>query len=183
MLDGFKTNGCRVLGIEPSANISATAIERGIDTINDFISPTLATNVVLSHGRASVVTATNVFAHIHDLDAFVESIDILLDKKGVLVIEAPHFLELIKNIEYDTIYHEHLLYISVRPLNRLFNRFGFEVFDVEENGIHGGSIRIYVCRLGTYPTTQALTDIIKIEEDNKIFDFERLLLFQRLYFF
>jgi hypothetical protein len=94
-----------------------------------------------------------------------------------LVIEAPHFLKLIKNIEYDTIYHEHLLYIAVRPLNRLFNRFGFEVFDVEEIGIHGGSIRIYVCRLGNYPTTQALTDIIKTEEDNKIFDFERLLEF------
>jgi len=177
LLDGFKTNGCRVLGIEPSANISATAIGRGIDTINDFISPTLATNLVVSHGRASVVTATNVFAHIDDLDAFVESIDILLNKKGVLVIEAPHFLKLIKNIEYDTIYHEHLLYISVRPLNRLFNRFGFEVFDVEEIGIHGGSIRIYVCRLGTYPTTQALKDIIKTEEDNKIFDFERLVEF------
>jgi hypothetical protein len=177
LLDGFKSNGCRVLGIEPSANISATAIGRGIDTINDFISPKLATNVVASHGKASVVTATNVFAHIDDLDAFVESIDILLDKKGVLVIEAPHFLKLIKNIEYDTIYHEHLLYIAVRPLNRLFNRFGFEVFDVEEIGIHGGSIRIYVCRLGNYPTTQALTDIIKTEEDNKIFDFERLLEF------
>lgn len=177
LLDGFKTNGCRVLGIEPSANISATAIGRGIDTINDFISPKLAANLVVSHGNASVVTATNVFAHIDDLDAFVESIDILLNKTGVLVIEAPHFLKLIKNIEYDTIYHEHLLYIAVRPLNRLFNRFGFEVFDVEEIGIHGGSIRIYVCRIGTYPTTQALTDIIKTEEDNKIFDLERLLEF------
>ena len=177
LLDGFKTKGCRVLGIEPSANISATAIGRGIDTINDFISPKLATNVVLSHGKASVVTATNVFAHIDDLDAFVESIDILLNDKGVLVIEAPHFLKLIKNIEYDTIYHEHLLYIAVRPLNRLFNRFGFEVFDVEEIGIHGGSIRIYVSRTATYPITQSLIDIIKTEEYNKIFDFDLLVEF------
>lgn len=177
LLDGFKSSGCRVLGIEPSANISATAIGRGIDTINDFISPKLAKNVVVSHGNASVVTATNVFAHIDDLDAFVESIDILLNEKGVLVIEAPHFLKLIKNIEYDTIYHEHLLYISVRPLNRLFNRFGFEVFDVEEIGIHGGSIRVYVCRSGKFPITKALTDIIKTEEDNEIFDFNRLVEF------
>lgn len=177
LLDGFKVNGCKVLGIEPSTNISAKAIERGIETINDFISPALAKNVISKYGKASVVTGTNVFAHIHDLDAFVEAIDILLNEMGILVIEAPHFLNLIRSIEYDTIYHEHLLYISVRPLNMLFNRFGFEVFDVEENGIHGGSIRIYVCRLGTHQIKQALIDIIRTEEDNKLFDYERLLEF------
>jgi len=174
LLDGFKTKGCRTLGIEPSANISATAIGRGIETINDFISPKLAAQVLKSHGKASVVTATNVFAHIDDLDDFMKAIDMLLDDKGVLIIEAPHFLKLVKNLEYDTIYHEHLLYISVRPLNKLFNRFGFEVFDVEEIGIHGGSIRIYVSRTGVHPTTKALSDIIKTEEDNNIFDIDRL---------
>lgn len=179
LLDGFKTKGCRILGIEPSANISATAIGRGIETINDFISPKLATQVVKSHGKASVVTTTNVFAHIDDLDDFMKAIDTLLDDKGVLIIEAPHFLKLLKNLEYDTIYHEHLLYISVRPLNRLFNRFGFEAVDVEEIGIHGGSIRIYVSRTGAYPITKALTDMITTEERNHIFDFDRLSQFSQ----
>lgn len=179
LLDGFKTKGCRILGIEPSANISATAIGRGIETINDFISPKLATQVVKSHGKASVVTTTNVFAHIDDLDDFMKAIDTLLDDKGVLIIEAPHFLKLLKNLEYDTIYHEHLLYIAVRPLNRLFNRFGFEAVDVEEIGIHGGSIRIYVSRTGAYPITKALTDMITIEEKNHIFDFDRLSQFSQ----
>lgn len=174
LLDGFKSKGCRILGIEPSANISATAIGRGIETINDFISPKLATQVVKSHGKASVVTTTNVFAHIDDLDDFMKAIDTLLDEKGVFIIEAPHFLKLLKNLEYDTIYHEHLLYISVRPLNKLFNRFGFEAVDVEEIGIHGGSIRIYVSRTGAYPVAKALTEMIATEEQNQIFDFDRL---------
>jgi len=179
LLDGFKTNGCRILGIEPSANISATAIGRGIETINDFISPKLASQVVETHGKASVVTTTNVFAHIDDLDDFMKASNILLDDRGVLIIEAPHFLKLLKNLEYDTIYHEHLLYISVRPLNKLFNRFGFEAFDVEEIGIHGGSIRIYVSRSGIYPATKALTDMIATEENNHIFNYDRLSQFSK----
>lgn len=179
LLDGFKTKGCRILGIEPSANISATAIGRGIETINDFISPKLASQVVESHGKASVVTTTNVFAHIDDLDAFMRAINTLLDDRGVLIIEAPHFLKLLKNLEYDTIYHEHLLYISVRPLNKLFNRFGFEAVDVEEIGIHGGSIRIYVSRSGVYPTTKAFTDMITTEENNHIFNYDRLSQFSK----
>jgi hypothetical protein len=179
LLDGFKTNGCRVLGIEPSSNISATAISRGIDTINDFISTKVAKSVVSTHGLASVITATNVFAHIDDLDAFCEAIEILLNEKGVLIIEAPHFLKLLKNIEYDTIYHEHLLYISIKPLNKLFNRFGFEVFDVQEIGIHGGSIRIFVSRIDKYDKSKNLKDIIIFEENEKIFDFERLNIFSQ----
>jgi len=174
LLDGFKTKGCRILGIDPSANIAATANNRGIETINDFISSKLASRVVESHGKASVVTATNVFAHIDDLDDFMRAINTLLDDRGVLIIEAPHFLKLVTNLEYDTIYHEHLLYISVRPLNKLFNRFGFEVVDIEEVGIHGGSIRIYVSRSGRYPTTKAVSDIITAEDSSRIFDYVRL---------
>ena len=79
-----------------------------------------------------------------------------------------------KNIEYDTIYHEHLLYISIKPLNKLFNRFGFQVFDVEEIGIHGGSIRIFVSRIDKYELTENLKKIISIEEKENIFDLDRL---------
>jgi len=174
LLDGFKKKGCRILGIEPSANITAIAVGRGIETINDFISPQLASQVFEKYGRASVIAATNVFAHIDDLDSFMEAVDLLLDDSGVLIIEAPHFLKLIQNLEYDTIYHEHLLYISVRPLNRLFSRFGYEVFDVEEVGIHGGSIRIYVSRSGQHPTTIAPNSMLEAEEENRIFSFDRL---------
>ena len=174
LLDGFRSGGCRILGIEPSANIAAIAIGRGIETINDFIGPKLAAQIVESHGKASVITATNVFAHINDLDQFMNSVSTMLEDRGALVIEAPHFLKLVKELEYDTIYHEHLLYVSVRPLNILFNRFGFEVVDVEEIGIHGGSVRIYVSRCGVYEPSQAVGHMIDAEERDRIFEFGRL---------
>ena len=179
LLDGFKSQSCKILGIEPSANISAIALSKGVETINDFISPQLASQVVASHGQASVVTTTNVFAHIDDLDDFMVAIDTLLNDKGVFIIEAPHFLKLIKNLEYDTIYHEHLLYLSLSPLNKLFNRFGFEMIDAEEIGIHGGSIRVYVSRKGTYPISSQLTVLISKEVEAKIFDINRLNQFSK----
>ena len=179
LLEGFKINGCRSLGIEPSENIAATAISRKIETINDFIGKKLASDIVSRYGKASAITATNVFAHIDDLDDLVSAIDILLDENGVFIIEAPHFLKLIKNLEYDTIYHEHLLYVSIRPLSKLFNRFGFEVFDVEEISIHGGSVRIFVSRLGKYPISSRLIDLINLEVSIKIFDINRLTEFSK----
>lgn len=174
LLDGFKKQGCRTLGVEPSGNIAAKALERGIQTINEFISPGLAARIVANNGQASVVCITNVFAHIHDLDSFMEAVKILLTDGGALVIEAPHFLQLINHLEYDTVYHEHLLYVSVRPLNHLFSRYGFEVFDVEEVPIHGGTVRIYVSRAGRNEPTNAVAKIISSEEQGGAFDLERL---------
>ena len=79
----------------------------------------------------------------------MQSIDKMLSDKGSFIIEAPHFLSLIHNLEYDTIYHEHLLYISIKPLSKLFSRFGFVINDVQKVKIHGGSVRIYISRLGS----------------------------------
>lgn len=174
LLDGFKKQGCRTIGIEPSGNIAEKALERGIQTINEFISPSLAARIVADNSQASVVCITNVFAHIHDLDGFMEAVNILLTDVGSLIIEAPHFLQLINHLEYDTVYHEHLLYVSVRPLNYLFNRYGFEVFDVEEVPIHGGTVRIYVSRIGRNKPTNAVAKIISNEEQGGAFDLERL---------
>jgi SAM-dependent methyltransferase len=174
LLEGFNKHGCRTIGIEPSGNIAKKAAERGIHTINEFISVDLGERIVVDHGRASVVCITNVFAHIHDLQGFMRAIDSLLTDKGVLVIEAPHFLQLINHLEYDTIYHEHLLYVSIRPLNLLFRRHGFEVYDVEEMPIHGGTVRIYVSRLNQNEKTSAVEKIVCEEEQGGIFDFRRL---------
>ena len=153
LLGAFKRRGCKVLGIEPSSHIAEQANSNNVETINDFISLNLAKKIVSKKGPAPLINITNVFAHINDLDGLIESVEVLLAKNGMFVIEAPHFLNLIDGQEYDTIYHEHLLYISVKPLNALFNRFGFEVFDVKEVTIHGGSIRIFVGRKGDHKVT------------------------------
>ena len=177
LLDGFKAKGCRTLGIEPASNIASIAVGRGVETINEFFGPRIAERVVESHGRAAVITATNVFAHVDDLDNFMEGVEALLAPKGALIIEAPHFQKLVRNLEYDTIYHEHLSYISVRPLRYLFERYGYEVFDVEEVGIHGGSLRISVGRIGQHTVTPAPQALIDLEERDGLFDLDRLMQF------
>ncbi len=179
LLGAFKRRGCKVLGIEPSGHIAEQANSNNVETINDFISLDLAEKIVSKRGPAPLINITNVFAHINDLESLIESVELLLAKNGMFVIEAPHFMNLIDSLEYDTIYHEHLLYISVKPLNALFSRFGFEVFDVKEVSIHGGSIRIFVGRKGEHKITNFVDQIIEKEEKAKIFDITRLSLFSK----
>ena len=174
LLGAYQKRGCKVLGIEPSKHIAASANENGVETINDFITPDLAKKIVSNKGQASVINITNVFAHIDDLESLMKAVDSLLTKNGMFVIEGPHFLNLIEALEYDTIYHEHLLYLSVKPLSSLFNRFGFEIFDVEEVSIHGGSIRIFVCKKGEHNITNSINQIIEKEEKANLFDISRL---------
>lgn len=144
LLRGFEAAGMRVAGIEPSGNVAAQANAGGIDTVNMFFGGDAVDAVVGAHGQAQVVTATNVFAHVDDLNSFVDALKSLLTPTGVFVIEAPYFVRLLEHLEYDTIYHEHLSYLAVTPVARFFEQSGFEVFDVEEVGIHGGSMRFYV---------------------------------------
>jgi SAM-dependent methyltransferase len=144
LLGAFKERGLRVQGIDPAPNIVKLAIERGIDTICDFFGPASVEKVLAAKGKARVVTGTNVFAHVDDLNALVGTVAHLLRDDGVFVIEAPHLCHLLERIEYDTIYHEHLSYISLTPLVPFFARHGMSIVDVEEVAIHGGSLRIYV---------------------------------------
>ena len=164
LLDGFKNQGLRVQGIDPAGNICEIAELRGIPTINAFFGETSAKQVLDSHGMASVITGTNVFAHVDDLNAFMRAVELLLDsKRGVFVIEAPHFLHLIESLEYDTIYHEHLSYISVEPLISFFQKFDMEIINVEEKDIHGGSIRIFVSHIGNYPVHDSVGEVLNAE--------------------
>lgn len=174
LLEGFMNQGCRILGIEPARLIAQKASERGISTINEFISPALADRMVVDNGLASVVCITNVFAHIHDLAGFMDAVDKLLNPSGTLVIEAPHMVQLLERLAYDTVYHEHLLYVTVRPLNHFFRKYGFEVFDVEEKPIHGGTVRVFVSRIGKNKPTEALTHLITREENSGVFNLRRL---------
>lgn len=177
LLEAFKSCGTRILGVDPAANIARIAERRGIETMAEFFSPNIATRVVREKGQASVITATNVFAHIDDLDSLMQAIDILLTKRGVFIVEAPYFTNLIKNLEYDTIYHEHLSYLSVKPLIRFFHRFEMEVFDVQQRDIHGGSFRSFVARRGQQPISPVLNELVKMEEEMRLHSIDTLLEF------
>lgn len=144
LLQQFKSKGSQVIGVDPATNLAEIATNRGIKTINAFWSRTVAENIVQENGHAKIITAMNVFAHVNDLNEFVSGVNILLEKEGIFIIEAPHAFQLITKTEFDTIYHEHLSYLLIKPLETLFEKYHMNIFRVEETPIHGGSIRVYV---------------------------------------
>jgi len=174
LLQGFKENQMRVVGIEPSVNIVRIAIENGIETIPAFFSMDAVNEILEKHGHASILTATNVFAHIDDLDDFMNTTDKLLTDDGIFVFEAPYFLHLLNNLEYDTIYHEHLSYLSIKPLKLFFEKHGYEIFDIKEVTIHGGSLRVFVSKKSKQTIKPIVDEMIKIEEEQKIYSIDTL---------
>ncbi len=179
LLSGFKSKGMRVLGIEPSSKLANTAIKNGIDSIIEFFSKKLVKKILDDYGKVSVITGTNVFAHIDDLDDFMITADSLLVEDGIIVIEAPYLLRLIENLEYDTIYHEHLSYLSVKPMIEFCKKFGFEVFDTEEQTIHGGTLRYFIGRKDNRKVSQNVFNYLKIEDEQEIYSEKKLQDFAR----
>jgi hypothetical protein len=135
--------GIRSLGIEPTANTAARAIERGIPTEVTFLGVETGAKIAAAHGRADLVVANNVFAHVPDIVDFAQGLRELVADDGVVSIEIPHLLRLIEGNEYDTIYHEHFSYLSLLTTQRVLAVAGLSVVDVEELPTHGGSLRTW----------------------------------------
>jgi SAM-dependent methyltransferase len=146
LLQHYQKRGVPVLGIEPAKNVAKVAVEeRGIPTVVEFFGRELAPRLVAEHGRADVLHANNVLAHVPDLNGFVAGIAAFLrPDTGVAVIEVPYAKALIDHLEFDTIYHEHLSYFSLTALDALMRRHGLAITDVERIPIHGGSLRLFV---------------------------------------
>jgi SAM-dependent methyltransferase len=155
----------RVLGVEPAANIAQIARDRGVPTECAFFGEGVAIDLARAHGRAAVVIANNVVAHIDDLGDVMRGVDRVLDDNGVFVLEAPGLLDLLERCALDTIYHEHLSYLSVTALARLAERHRFAVFDVEHLDVHLGSLRVFMDR-GRRAPTPAVAQSLAQEEAN-----------------
>jgi SAM-dependent methyltransferase len=175
LLRAFKDEGMRIQGVDPAANIVMLACERGIDTICDFFNTETVENILAEKGKASVVTATNVFAHVDNLYLLMDDISRLLKNDGVFIFEAPYFVNLLKHVEYDTIYHEHLSYLSVKPLISFFKKFRMEIFNIEQVDIHGGSFRVYIGKVGAHKVSDIVSRMLKEEDDMHIYSREVLL--------
>lgn len=160
----FFTDGYRTLGIEPSANVADMARKKGIETQDGFFAVAMAKEIVAKYGKAKVITANNVFAHIDDLDEIVRGVKELLADDGVFVSESHYLLDLVEKLEFDTVYHEHLCYYSVKPLRHLFERFGMEVCDVRRVATHGGSIRVYARKKNDTPVKPSVQELLDLEE-------------------
>lgn len=143
LLTFFKNLGCEVLGVDPAENLVKVAELNGIRTEQGYISIPLAKKIVKKHKRASAVLATNVVAHISDLKEFLKSLDILLEEKGIFIAQFPYIVDLIKKNQFDTIYHEHLSYFSLKSLMKLSQHSNLEIYSVERNDLDGGSIRVF----------------------------------------
>lgn len=144
LLTKFQAKGHRVLGIDPTPEATQIAIDRGVPTIQKFFTK----EAIEGLDRAELIVGTNVFAHVHDLNTFMEDVNALLKPEGVFVFESPYFGEFLKGLEYDTVYHQHLSYLSLKPLVKFLEPHGMEVFDVELHELHGGVFRVYIARKG-----------------------------------
>ncbi len=143
LLQHFLHLGVPVLGIEPAANIARAAVAKGIPTLVQFFNTASAKNLVAQGTQADLLIGNNVLAQVPDLNDFVSGTKLLLKPDGVITMEFPHLLELIRQNQFDTIYHEHFSYFSFLAAERIFARYGIVLFDVETLPTHGGSLRIY----------------------------------------
>ncbi len=169
LLNFFKKQNVRILGVDPASNICKIANRRGIKTIDSFFDRKISSKIIKKFGYAKVVTGTNVFAHIDNLKGLFANVSKVLDKKeGVFIVEVPHFLNLVKDLEYDTIYHEHLSYITIIPLIKFLKRINFEIIDIEKKDIHGGSIRIFMSKKGNYKINNKVNTFIKMEKKGRL---------------
>lgn len=154
LLQFVRRLGIPCLGIEPTNSTAAAARNLGLEILEDFLTTKLAEHINLEYGKADLVIANNVMAHVPDIKDFASSLFKLLKADGVLTTEFPRLSTLIDGAQFDTIYHEHFSYLSLQSVSDIFRRAGLRVFDVEEIPTHGGSYRVYA-----QPTDSGLREI------------------------
>lgn len=145
LLQYFKARGIPVLGIEPAANVAETAIAKHIPTEVAFFGVETATRLRNQGMTADLMAANNVLAHVPDINDFVAGFKILLKPTGLVTFEFPSLHRQIAGNQFDTIYHEHFSYLSLLTVEKIMNKHGLRVFDVEELATHGGSLRVFAC--------------------------------------
>ncbi|MFH1663409.1 MAG: class I SAM-dependent methyltransferase [archaeon] len=180
MLKEFRKLGFRVLGVDPAVNLAKIAEEEGIPTLVEFWNEKVAEKVIREQGKAKVVAATNVFAHVHDVHGFLKAVKKVLDSDGIFILEFPYALHLIEKNEFDTIYHEHLSYFLVKPLLELLESEKMAVFDVQEIPIHGGSIRVFAKHSENKKIKiqeKNINSFLELENKNKLYDLNTYLAF------
>jgi hypothetical protein len=138
-------HGAGVFGVEPTKTVAAVALGRNISTEIAFFGEATARRLATTGHLAGLSCANNALAHVPDLNDFVGALPVLLKPSGIVTVEFPHLARQIDDSPFDTIYHEHFSYISLRLVRRLFARHGLKLFDVDRLATHGGSLRIHAC--------------------------------------
>lgn len=173
--------GVKTVGVEPAKNVAKIAQSSGIEVVNDFFTEAVASEIANGYGKADIITASNVFAHIDDLDEVMRGIKILLKDDGVFVFEVHYLLNLILEMQYDMVYHEHMNYYSLPPLVKFFEKFGMEIFDAEMIPMHAGGIRVYVRNVGkrNEPVSENIEKLLALERQNGLHELETYKIFSQ----
>jgi SAM-dependent methyltransferase len=166
LLQYVQQAGIPCYGIEPTASTAAAARVKGLHIVERFFGVELAEELVAQGQQADLVAANNVLAHVPDVNDFAAGFARLLKPQGVATFEFPHLMCMVEMNQFDTAYHEHYSYLSLGVVRRLFATAGLQVFDVEELGTHGGSLRVYAQRAdsGTHPVAPAVAALLGREE-------------------
>lgn len=167
LLGYFKLLGTKILGIDPAKKLADMAVKRGIPTINSYFNPKIAKKIVKNYGPAKVISCTNTFDHVNNLDEFMQAIAILLRPDGLFLIEVPYFLTMMQSLNH-IVYHQQIDYLMIKSLIPFLGKHGFEITDLRKIPFHGGSIRIFIHSKGTKRIQNTVYQAVLAEDLFKI---------------
>ena len=179
LLKNFVAAGIPCLGIEPTANTAAAAEALGVPVLQEFFGEQRARELASQGKQADLILGNNVYAHVPDINDFTAGLKAVLKPGGTITLEFPHLLKLIQETQFDTVYHEHFSYLSLDTVQRLFQRAGLRIWDVEQLSTHGGSLRVFGCHADDLRSeTAAVLRLITVEEQNGLRDLATYRQFQ-----
>lgn len=167
LLQYFKERGVPCLGVEPTGSTAEACRSKGIEVVQDFFGERLGAQLTRTHRQADLILGNNVFAHVPDINDFVKGLKLALAPGGTVTLEFPHFMQLIQQRQFDTIYHEHFSYLSLHTTRQIFEAHGLRVYDVEQLSTHGGSLRVYGCheKNSALPERAAVGELLQKETE------------------
>ena len=176
LLAGYAGAGVKILGVDPAALPVKAAVEAGIPTWHAFFNEDTAGLISREHGQADAISAAGCFAHIADLAGVMKGVQALLKPSGIFCSDNQYWLDIVERQHYDNVFHQHLRNYSLRPLARLFDDYGMEVFDVVRSDVYGGSIRVFTGFKGDHEISPRVAELTALEEKARLYEpetFER----------
>ena len=164
--------GCEAIGVEPAGNLAKQANNNGLTTICSYFDRDTVNKIISDNGKADIVVASNVFAHLDEYHDIIENVKRILSENGTYIVEVQYFADMIRDMTFDNIYHEHVLYYTIHSMINLFDKHNMTVYNVEKIPTHGGSIRAYISE-GKSPQ-QSVNDLIREERENGIDNLQTL---------
>ena len=165
LLKNFVAKNIPCLGIEPTASTALMAESLGIPVLREFFCEALGKHLSEIGKKADIIIGNNVYAHVPDVNDFTLGLKAALAVNGVISLEFPHLMQMLKHSQFDTIYHEHFSYFSLHTVSLIFEKYGLRVWDVEQLATHGGSLRVFGCHTDdARETKSSVRELIEMEK-------------------